>query len=70
MNNRSIPDPSWDYATVWQELCNLEKAVSETLDVLQKQEKATSQSNSYLMVRLGILDGKLENIFNLVNPQQ
>lgn len=66
---RPTPDPSWDYALVWQELCELESRLNETFEVLQKQEKATPQSDSYLLVRLGILDGKLDRIFNLVNPQ-
>lgn len=68
MSNRPTPDPSWDYAVIWQKLCELEQALSETFDVLQKQEKATPQSDSYLLVRMGILDGKLDRIFDLVNP--
>ncbi|MBK1987269.1 hypothetical protein A0J48_006925 [Sphaerospermopsis aphanizomenoides BCCUSP55] len=69
MTNRPTPDPSWDYALVWHELCELETKLKETLEVLQKQEKSSHQSNAFLLVRLGILDGKLEKIFDLVNPQ-
>ncbi|WP_413175403.1 hypothetical protein [Anabaena azotica] len=66
MTDRPTPDPSWDYAPIWQELTQLESKLDEIFDFLQKQEESSIGSNSQLIVSLGILDGKLERIFDLV----
>lgn len=69
MSNRPTPDPSWDYAVIWQELCEMESKLNEIFDFLQKQETSTSVADAHLLFLMGNLDGKLDRIFDLENPQ-
>lgn len=55
------PDPSWDYATLYQHLSNAKSALDRAIVTISKEETANDATDSTLLELLETLQGETSN---------
>lgn len=64
------PDPTWDYAHIWQNLCDLAELSQELKAFAGDIEKATSETDHKLRGRLLLLQGLTIQALKALEPTE
>lgn len=57
-----LPDPSWDYAAIWEALQNAKEEIEGLLEALAQLENATHQADAEIIISASAVKDMMDKI--------